>query len=529
MNDLKNRYRFYFITDDAVSGPSPPAQAEIAIRAGAGIIQYRNKAFKVAHFEEARAIRRMCRVYRVPFIINDDILLAKALEADGVHLGQTDDRPGTARQILGPEAIIGISVSTPAELEKTDLSGCDYVGTGPVYDTGTKADAGPVIGLSGLHAMVEKSPLPVVAIGGLTASRAKACFAQGAAGAAVISDITRAGDPGGAARAFAQVCGCAPRPVISAWSDEFGLIAKLLEQYPPDARVRVRPGDDAALLAPFSRPVITTDTQQENVHFKLAWQSFQQIGDKAAEITFSDLAACYAAPAGLFINLTLPPHMTEAAVEELYRGISGALQRHHAFLGGGNLSSGSRFSIDLFAIGEGRADIFPARSNAKAGEGVYATGPLGLARAGLAALKKNDPGFPKLVERFISPRARFDAADVLAARGVGCVMDISDGLAGDAAHVAKASGISIVFEPEGFRMDPDLVRFCGKFGLDPAAMILSGGEDYELLFTCRPEQFDQIQRRMPGAFRVGTCIAYAGRPVLNLPSGISSYQHGKIS
>ncbi len=528
MNEMNNRYRFYFITDDAISGFTPCDQAQTALLAGASIIQYRRKSFSSSYFDEARAIRRLCRLYRTPFVVNDDILLAKALDADGVHLGQTDERAEVARQILGPDAIIGVSVSTLAELERTDLSACDYIGTGPVFGTRTKADAHPVIGLSGLRAVVEKSSLPVVAIGGIDAASAKACFDHGASGAAVISCITRVADPAASAKTFAEACGRPPRQAVFPWSDEFGLIAGILRQYQATDRVRVRPGDDAALLSSFSRPVITTDAQKENVHFKLKWQSFQEIGDKAVEITFSDLAACFAEPAGLFVNLTLPPHMTESAVEELYQGISTALSRHSAFLGGGNLSAGREFSIDLFAIGEGHEHIFPARSNAREGDGVYVTGPLGLARAGLMALEKFDFSFPELKKRFVSPRARFDAAEILAAHGVNCVMDLSDGLAGDAAHVAAASGVSIEFEPHYFENAPDLVRFCGKYDLDPAMMMLSGGEDYELLFTCPAERFADIAKQIPGAFKVGKCITSAGRPIVNLPSGISSYQHGKI-
>ena len=198
--------RFYFITDDGAAGFPPVAQAEIALAAGATVVQYRNKAFALERYGEVEEICALCRDRAVPFIVNDNILLAKAVGADGVHLGQDDAPPALARKILGPDAIIGLSVSNLSELARSDLSVCDYVGSGPVYFTGTKADAKPVRGLTGLREMVENCPLPVVGIGGITAENAPGCLRRGAAGVAVISYITRAASPGIAAERFAAAC-----------------------------------------------------------------------------------------------------------------------------------------------------------------------------------------------------------------------------------------------------------------------------------------------------------------------------------
>jgi thiamine-phosphate pyrophosphorylase len=173
------------------------------------MVQYRNKAFNVTFYEEVSAIRDLCRQWKTPLVINDNILLAKAVGADGVHLGQGDDPPDAARRILGPEAIIGLSVSTLEELARSHLDGCDYIGTGPVFGTRTKADAKPSRGLEGLKAMADQSPLPVAAIGGITDANARECFDQGAAGVAVISVITRASDPSAAARKLAAAISAA--------------------------------------------------------------------------------------------------------------------------------------------------------------------------------------------------------------------------------------------------------------------------------------------------------------------------------
>jgi thiamine-monophosphate kinase len=288
----------------------------------------------------------------------------------------------------------------------------------------------------------------------------------------------------------------------------------------------VPPGDDAALMAGIRNPVITTDTQKEGVHFRRNWQTLEEIGKKAVAVTFSDLAASYARPVALFVNLTIPSYMPDSDIEELYRGIGEGLAIYGAALGGGNISSGPALSIDLFAIGEGHPDIFPLRANSRPGMGLYVTGPLGLARAGLDALRKNDDRFPDLLQAFKRPKARFDAAAILAQQGVACVMDISDGLAGDAAHIAVASGVSIFFDVSLFYIDPSLRDYCAICGIDPVRMMLVGGEDYQLLFACPPEIFARIQPLIPEAFAVGRCGVFSGQSITNLPQDVRSYQHG---
>jgi thiamine-phosphate pyrophosphorylase len=531
LHKLKETLRFYFITDDGVAIPLLQ-QIKIAIRAGASVIQYRNKAFTLEFFDELLAIRDVCKCNFIPLIINDDILLAKAVTADGVHLGQEDEAPQAARHILGDQAIIGVSASNLDELQRTDVTHCNYIGTGPVFATQTKKDAKKVIGLSGLASVVHASPVPVVAIGGIDHTNAAACIDRGAAGVAVISHISRAEHPAKNARRTAAACGCSSRALLaSTWSDEFTLIEKLLKNVPV-GDTAVHPmvdivGDDACLLHSLDHPVITTDTQKENVHFRLDWQTPEEIGGKAAEITFSDLAAAYASPVSLFVNLSLPTYVSDVTIEAIYKGIADALIKHHCLLGGGNVSGGHELSLDLFAVGRGWPDIFPMRSNARPKQGLYCTGPLGLAGAGLYCLLENDDDFQTLVAKFKSPTARFDAARILADNRVDCVIDISDGLVGDAGQIAKASNISVSFDLSGCPFDPALVSFCKKYGKTPHDMILAGGEDYELLFTCAPEIFHNIKRDLPEAFQVGRCHDYRGAHLMNSPVNISSFQHGK--
>jgi thiamine-monophosphate kinase len=205
-----------------------------------------------------------------------------------------------------------------------------------------------------------------------------------------------------------------------------------------------------------------------------------------------------------------------------------ALLKYNCTLGGGNVSSGRDLSLDLFAIGEGRDDIFPVRSAAVSGYGVYSTGFLGLAASGLDALKRGDGSFAKLISCFKKPAARFDAAEILAENSVTCVIDISDGLVGDAGHIAKASGVSIELSVKPEHIDPELSAYCEKYGLIPEKVFLSGGEDYELLFVCSKETFGMVKKRLPIALNVGECLPFCGQYITGVPDDVSSFSH-KIS
>lgn len=525
---LRQALRFYFITDDAAADPLD--QARCAVAGGATLVQLRQKDFAAADFSLAREILSLCRANRVLFVVNDHLLLARALGADGVHLGQDDESPAVAREVLGHQAIVGVSVSTMDELARTDLSPCDYIGTGPVFATGTKADAKAVIGLEGLRRMAARVPLPVVAIGGIGPDRVQRCFDHGAAGVAVISTISRAADRLAAARRMGKACGLGPRQALqSPWNDEFGLIRRIVAAGSRGKTPEILvdgPGDDTCLLRPLSRPVITTDCHRENVHFRRDWQTLEEIGFKAVVVTLSDLAAAYARPGALFVNLTMPPDLAEDDAVAIYQGIGEALALYDTALGGGNVSRGPELALDLFAVGEGRGEIMPTRRAARVGDRLYVTGPLGLARAGLHCLKAGEARFPGLAAAFKRPRARFDAAAVLAAAGIRCAMDISDGLAGDARHIAEASALSIHLELSAESLDPLLVDFCRRRGLDPLELALSGGEDYELLFACPPETFAAIASRLPGAVEVGRCLPRAEAPLVGPAARMVSFQHG---
>lgn len=204
---VKKILRFYYITDDKVPHFPPAEQVRIAIEGGATLIQYRNKSFSPnLHLAEAVLIRKICKNAGIPLLVNDNIALALQIMADGVHLGQEDAPPAEARKMMGKDAIVGATVSSLEELARTDLTDCDYMGTGPVFPTRTKADAKAVKGLDGFKRIAETAPVPVVAIGGITAETALSCFEHTASGIAVISYISRAQNPAENARKLGKVC-----------------------------------------------------------------------------------------------------------------------------------------------------------------------------------------------------------------------------------------------------------------------------------------------------------------------------------
>lgn len=196
-------YTLIYVTDPGAPGGLIET-ALAAARGGAGIVQLRDKTSgDVALAEAARALIAALAPLGVPLIVNDRIGVALASGAAGVHLGQGDESPEKARALLGPSALIGLSVETPAHAENADPA-ADYLGAGPLRATATKPDAAPPLGLEGVAAVVRIARRPVVVIGGVVAADAPALKAAGVAGLAVVSAIAAATDPEAAARGLAD-------------------------------------------------------------------------------------------------------------------------------------------------------------------------------------------------------------------------------------------------------------------------------------------------------------------------------------
>ncbi len=192
---------YLVIGPDDVPGRSVAAVTAAAVAGGVTLVQLRDKTAPDAEMAElARSLQEILAPRSLPLIINDRIEVARDVGAAGVHLG-IDDQPAVeAREALGPEAIIGVSAGTQEEADLVDPGVVDYVGTGAVYATATKADAGAAIGLDGLTALRRRLALPMVAIGGIGLSTAAAVAATGVEGIAVVSAICGAVDPEAAAR-----------------------------------------------------------------------------------------------------------------------------------------------------------------------------------------------------------------------------------------------------------------------------------------------------------------------------------------
>ncbi len=195
----------YLVTDPAMTASKGlPATVAEAVEGGATLVQLRDKDGSTRTLiDAANALMNLLKPLGVKLIINDRVDVAMAIGADGVHLGQ-DDMPVTmARRLLGPEAIIGVSISELAHVPTADPDIVDYAGIGHVFPTRTKAKLGPALGIDGFRALRERVAMPVVAIGGIDPDTAGPVMAAGADGVAIVSGIVAAPDPKAAATQYA--------------------------------------------------------------------------------------------------------------------------------------------------------------------------------------------------------------------------------------------------------------------------------------------------------------------------------------
>jgi thiamine-phosphate pyrophosphorylase len=205
--DVKKIGRFHVLTDtDLQNCFSHIELAELAIAGGADTVQFRQKTGEtIQMIRIAEQIQALCKRAGVAFIINDRVDVAIAAHADGVHLGQEDFPIPLARKLLGEGAIIGGSAKNVEEARKCFLEGADYIGFGPVYPTSSKEDAGPASGLDLLRQVVEKIPLPIIAIGGINKDNTLLVRETGAYGIAVISAVCCEKDPEEATRCLRRL------------------------------------------------------------------------------------------------------------------------------------------------------------------------------------------------------------------------------------------------------------------------------------------------------------------------------------
>ena len=190
MNCDKNSLLLYAVTDRSwLNGRTLYEQVEDALKGGATFIQLREKKLDKEDFlKEAIEIQALCRQYHVPFVINDDVDIALQIDADGVHVGQSDMEAGDVRTKLGPDKIIGVSAQTVEQAVLAEQRGADYLGVGAVFPTGSKDDADDISHVT-LQAICEAVQIPVIAIGGISKNNVLQLKGRGICGIAVISAI----------------------------------------------------------------------------------------------------------------------------------------------------------------------------------------------------------------------------------------------------------------------------------------------------------------------------------------------------
>jgi thiamine-monophosphate kinase len=302
-------------------------------------------------------------------------------------------------------------------------------------------------------------------------------------------------------------------------------------------------GDDAAIFrqrAGFDT-VVTADMLVEGVDFRLGagWATPRDLGHKALAVSLSDVAAMGARPRFCLLSVGVPRALWRAGfAEEFYRGVRALAGLHGVrIIGGDTSSTPERVVIDSVVLGEVRRGRALTRGGAKAGDQIFVTGSLGGAAAGLKILESGAVGNRRLVRRQTRPAARVEWGALLGERGLAsALIDLSDGLSSDLAHVCRESGVGARVEASLLPLDP-LLKTSGVGGDEALALALDGGEDFELLFTAGPRKASRLPREVAGVpvTRVGEVTAERGkirlvrdgRARLLRPGGFEHFARGR--
>lgn len=273
------------------------------------------------------------------------------------------------------------------------------------------------------------------------------------------------------------------------------LIARFNQTLPKDDSLLMGPGDDCAIIQHNLPLAVTTDMLVEGVHFRSSYMSFYEIGYRAMAVNLSDLAAMGARPVHAMLSLGLPESPDRDQVNQFMRGLTELPSAHGFRLAGGDTVRSSQLTINLCLLGA--LQYAPLlRSQAKAGQQIWVTGPLGQAHAGLYCLEHNLAGnaqWQTLVDAHKRPLPRLAAGACLARHGLeGAVMDISDGLASDAARLCHASGLGARLYEKMIPLTAATRNLAEEVSQNPLDWALFGGEDFELLFTAWPAQAERM-------------------------------------
>lgn len=292
---------------------------------------------------------------------------------------------------------------------------------------------------------------------------------------------------------------------------EFGLIKHLTEHFPiKNTSTQLGIGDDAAIINPEGKKVVvSTDVLAEGVHFNLGYVPLKHLGYKAAIVNLSDLAAMNATPSQLLVSIAASNRFPVEAFDEIYDGVFRACERYGVDLvGGDTTSSQSGLVISITAIGLEDEENIVKRSGAKANDLLVVTGDLGGAYMGLQILEREHTvyltnpnmqpemeGYDYILERQLKPEARTDIKKTLSELGITptSMIDISDGLASEILHLSDQSKVGFRLYEDKIPMDSLTISTAEEFNLNPVMCALSGGEDYELLFTIAPADYEKLR------------------------------------
>jgi thiamine-monophosphate kinase len=291
---------------------------------------------------------------------------------------------------------------------------------------------------------------------------------------------------------------------------EFGLIDHLTQNNETrNASTILSVGDDAAVIDHFGRQtVISSDLLLEGVHFDLSYTPLKHLGYKAVVVNVSDIYAMNAMPTQIVLSIGFSNRFALESLDEFYDGVYAACAEYNVDLVGGDTTTSLRgFVISVTAIGEVAPDKYVTRSGAKSGDLICVSGELGGAFLGLTLLEREKRIFEEtgaqpdlegqtyIVGRLLKPEARKDIIEYFSEENIlpTSMIDISDGLSSELMHICKQSKLGCVLYEDKLPFADDMKEFAYKLKTDPTACALSGGEDYELLFTVPQTDYDQIK------------------------------------
>ena len=283
---------------------------------------------------------------------------------------------------------------------------------------------------------------------------------------------------------------------------EHRVVAALAARFTQGEHVYVGPGDDAAVLrTPRGHVVVSTDVLVEGRHFRREWAPPRAIGRKAAAANLSDVNAMGGRAHSLVVGLVAPPELATSWIEELSDGIAEEAELVGASIVGGDLTAGSEVVVSVTVLGT--CDQAPVlRSGAQVGDRVALAGRQGWAGAGLAVLTRGFRSPRALVEAYQRPEPPYAAGPAGAAAGATSMIDVSDGLLADLAHLARASGVHLDVRTDAFELAEPMRAVGAALGVDPMQFVLGGGEDHAIAATfppgaALPEGFVEIGSATP--------------------------------